>query len=339
MTEHSPSMVCPRCHQTLYFESTVCLHCGASAVFDPLAVAFVDGPACVNAELIGCNWVAPGPAQLCRSCALTRTTPDRADPVAAMAWANAERQKRRMVLQLFHLGLPVISYREQPVGGLAFDLLYSSDGSVTVGHADGVITVDVGEDDDARRARLRDRLGERYRTLLGHFRHEIGHYYWPLCAGRPEVIDATRALFGDERADYAAALDAHYQHDDPGASPPWQDGYVSDYATAHPWEDWAETFAHVLHIVGVMSSIERYGLRLRGDRWGREEPAPEPPGPQAAMTEILAAWMPLSIALNALNRAMGLEDIYPFVLSEPVRQKLIYVHDCMARAPQMVPQF
>ncbi|MCC6438188.1 MAG: putative zinc-binding metallopeptidase, partial [Acidimicrobiales bacterium] len=243
-----PSMVCPTCGQALFLESTRCVGCGQPARFDPRRVAFVVGPACANAAEIDCSWVAAAPGGLCASCALTRTTPDRADPAAVAAWASAELQKRRLVLQLLQLGLPVVPFSEQPDGGLAFDLLYSTDGSITVGHADGVITIDVGEDDDARRARLRDQLGERYRTLLGHLRHEIGHYYFPMLVKDPAVMASFRAMFGDDRVDYAAALAAHYEAAK-GDPTTWQEAYVSAYATAHPWEDWAETFAHVLHIL------------------------------------------------------------------------------------------
>ncbi|MEZ5266337.1 MAG: putative zinc-binding metallopeptidase [Acidimicrobiales bacterium] len=147
-------------------------------------MAFVDGPPCANAAVIDCSWVAPAAGELCASCALTRTTPDLADPVAVGAWSSAELQKRRLVLQLLQLGLPVVPFTDDPDHGMAFDLLYSTDGSITVGHADGVITIDVGEDDDARRA-LRDRLGERYRTLLGHLRHEVGHFTFRCSWRRP----------------------------------------------------------------------------------------------------------------------------------------------------------
>ncbi len=315
------SMRCATCGQTLFLDSTTCVRCGTPSRFDPDQMGFVEGIACANAELIDCNWTAPSAGELCRSCALTRTTPDQGEPGAMAAWANAELHKRRLVLQLLQLGLPVVSFRDRPVGGLGFDLLYSIDGSVVTGHEDGIITVDVAEDDDARRARLRDHLGERYRTLLGHFRHEIGHYYWPMLAGSGEALDTFRARFGDERMDYAQALADHYAR---GEQPPsvWQGEYVSSYASSHPWEDWAETFAHVLHIVGVMYTVDHFGVRIDGDRSDANGTAPEHPGPRAPMADILAAWLPLSVALNAINRAMGLDDLYPFVLSEVVRAKL-----------------
>ncbi|MEZ5234121.1 MAG: putative zinc-binding metallopeptidase [Acidimicrobiia bacterium] len=292
-------------------------------------MAFVDGPPCANAAVIDCSWVAPAAGELCASCALTRTTPDLADPVAVGAWSSAELQKRRLVLQLLQLGLPVVPFTDDPDHGMAFDLLYSTDGSITVGHADGVITIDVGEDDDARRARLRDRLGERYRTLLGHLRHEVGHFYFPMLVEATDAIESFRTLFGDERADYAAALEAHYAgtERDPAE---WQDAYVSAYATAHPWEDWAESFAHVLHILGVLGVTDRFGLQLEGDRWAPTVDAPELPKTHASMPDILAAWVPLSVALNAINRAMGLDDIYPFVLGPTAREKLLFVYERIA---------
>lgn len=334
-----PSMLCPTCGQALFLESTSCVACGEPACFDPYRVAFVVGPACANAATIDCSWSAPAEGGLCASCALTRTTPDRDDPVAVAAWASAEFQKRRLVLQLLQLGLPVAPLSANPDGGLAFDLLYSTDGSITVGHADGVITIDVGEDDDARRARLRDQLGERYRTLLGHLRHEIGHYYFPLLAEDPAVIESFRALFGDERADYAAALAAHYEaaKGDPST---WQEAYVSAYATAHPWEDWAETFAHVLHILGVMGVVERFGLHVEGDRWAPQIEVPDPPQTLAEGDRMIDAWVPLSVALNAINRAMGLDDLYPFVLGPTAREKLAFVHRRIAAVhprPEVAP--
>lgn len=324
-----PSMVCPHCGQALFVESTRCVACEQPARFDPHRVAFVDGPACANAEVIDCSWVAPAEGGLCTSCTLTRTTPDRDDPTAVAAWASAEFQKRRLVLQLLQLGLPVVPWCDDADGGLAFDLLYSTDGSITVGHADGVITIDVGEDDDARRLRLRDRLGERYRTLLGHLRHEVGHYYFPMLVERSDAIEAFRACFGDERADYAAALEAHYDNAERDPST-WQDSYVSAYATAHPWEDWAETFAHVLHILGVLGVVDRFGLQLSGDRWAPEVPVAEPPQTHDSMPDILTAWIPLTVALNAINRAMGLDDLYPFVIGPTAREKLAFVHQRIA---------
>ena len=137
---------------------------------------------------------------------------------------------------------------------------------MVTGHADGVITLDLAESDDVHRERRRAELGEPYRTLLGHFRHEIGHYYWPILVERAGALERCRALFGDERADYGEALERHYA-DGPPAD--WAERHVSAYATMHPWEDWAETFAHYLHI--------RDTLQTAGGVRRSSSPAPRTP--------------------------------------------------------------
>jgi hypothetical protein len=88
--------------------------------------------------------------------------------------------------------------------------------------------------------------------LLGHFRHEVGHYFWDrLVATDPHQLEEFRVLFGDDRQDYGEALKRHY---DEGAPANWQDTYISMYATMHPWEDFAETWAHYLHIVDTLET-------------------------------------------------------------------------------------
>ena len=205
---------------------------------------------CANATLADCNWVPDG-GPLCGCCALTRTRPADTDPAGLAAFARTEAAKRRLVFQLDELGLPT--------DGVVFDLLSSAEQPVTTGHADGVVTIDLAEGDDPHREALRVQLAEPYRTLLGHLRHEIGHWYWTvLVQDDPEPF---RALFGDDRADYAAALERHY-----GGSPPagWEETAVSTYATAHPWEDWAETFAHYLHIRDTLDTAAAFGLVVHG---------------------------------------------------------------------------
>jgi hypothetical protein len=44
---------------------------------------------------------------------------------------------------------------------------------------------------------------------------------------------------------------------------------------------------------------------------------------------ILQNWLPLTYALNELNRGMGLPDLYPFVLSAPAIEKLRFVHEVL----------
>jgi hypothetical protein len=169
----------------------------------------------------------------------------------------------------------------------------------------------------------------------------VGHYYWQVLVGGNGLVPGDgdggarfRDVFGDERADYGAALQRHYAL---GAPPDWVQRYVSGYATAHPWEDWAETFAHYLHICDALQTAAAYGMVVTG---------PEVSGPVAAdlvampsedsperqsMASLVATWLPLAYALNAVNRSMGKGDLYPFVLTPPVIAKLAFVHDVVRR--------
>ncbi|CAO5251648.1 zinc-binding metallopeptidase family protein [Frankia sp. AgKG'84/4] len=305
---------------------------------------------CVNAELAACNWLvqAPAPVEgdagahpggLCACCGLTRVRPADTDPVGRERFERAEAAKRRLVAQLLELGLPVVPKSIDPAGGLAFDLLNSTERKVVTGHSDGVITLDLAESDDAHRELVRTQLGEPYRTLLGHFRHEVGHYYWgSLVSADPARSDAFRNLFGDPDIDYSAALDRHYAD---GPPVDWRETHVSAYATMHPWEDWAETFAHYLHIRDTLRAAAEFGLRVDGpdlDAFGvpahRHAAEPGRPGglgghrdtPSPSAVDIIAQWLPLTYALNAINRSMGREDLYPFVLTPAVQAKLAFVH-------------
>jgi hypothetical protein len=329
---------CPTCGQLVYFENTLCLRCGSELGFDPEVGAVVrrgtgTSRSCANVVLAACNWLvrADDPHDRCRSCRITWTRPDLSDPEAAAAFVATERAKRRLVFQLLDLGLPVVGRDDDPEGGVAFQMLSSRYEAVTTGHADGVITIDLAEGDDAHRERTRQELGEPYRTLLGHLRHEIGHHYWVVLVDRAGRHDEFRALFGDERADYRAALDRHYAT---GPARGWEEHFVSAYATAHPWEDWAETFAHYLHVRDTLQTAAAYGVIVTGPVTGnrREVDADLIAAPASAAAEqdleaILGDWFPLTYALNALNRSMGRDDLYPFVLSPPAIAKLAFVHD------------
>jgi hypothetical protein len=325
------SFTCPTCGGLLFFENSRCLNCGAEVAYDRRRRGFVTVPPalrCANAVIAACNWTASAPGALCACCALTRTRPHDADTAALEAFARAEGAARRLLYQLDDLRLPVRGRDVEPEHGLAFDLLSSAAGPVTTGHADGVVTIDLAEGDDGHREALRVSLEEPYRTLLGHFRHEIGHYYWTvLVQDRPHALEVFRALFGDERADYGAALAEHYAN----AESNWTDTYVSSYATAHPWEDWAETFAHYLHIRDSLQTAAAYGVIVAGPDVDAE---PDPTAPLTSVPmdrsrdfdEIIDAWLPLTYALNAVNRSMGKDDLYPFVLSPTVLEKLRMVH-------------
>jgi len=325
------AFACPTCQHLVFFHNSVCLHCQSPLGYDPDAATIVvmdPRRQCANITLAACNWLtAPvgrnGTGALCRCCALTRTRPQPNDGPAVAMWADVESAKRRLVYQLLDLGLPIDT--------LKFDLLSSADGPVVTGHRDGVITIDLAESDDAHREQVRTHLGEAYRTVLGHLRHEVGHYYWPILV-RNDRLPACRSLFGDDQVDYTNALHHHYER---GPEPDWQEHHVSAYATMHPWEDWAETFAHYLHIRDALQTAGSFGLRAFG-------PVPVPtaaaddlvatPRPDvgaalATIDALVTDWLALSYALNAMNRSMGKDDLYPFVLAPPVIAKLGFVHE------------
>jgi hypothetical protein len=317
---------CPDCRRLVIFESLDCLHSETPLAFDWAAreiTALREGSPCANRELIGCNGLA-GRTGVCVSCALTRTRPQGDD--GRERFAKAEAAKRRLLFELLELGLPVTGYLERE-GGLAFDMLNSEHANVITGHRDGVITLDLIEADDAHREKIRTEMGEPYRTLLGHLRHEIGHYYEPiLCPDDSPDRRRYRSLFGDERADYQEAMDRHYQHGPPAD---WPEHFVSAYATMHPFEDWAETFAHYLHIRDALQTSIAHGVTVTGPNIPTSERAPLYSYPAAAsdgMQGLLDVWLPMTYALNALNRSMGAGDIYPFVLAPAVIHKLGFTH-------------
>ena len=335
---------CPTCRSLVFFENDRCLTCGTALGFEPthFTVVAVDGAGsapspwarCANAAVATCNWVVPAEAAgaLCRSCALTRTRPAD-DDLESHAWfVEAEAAKRRLVAQLLDLGLPLVSFADDAADGIGFDLLTSRFDQVTTGHEDGLITVDLAEADDAHRERVRHELGEAYRTVLGHFRHEVGHYYWMVLVERGGHLDEFRARFGDERADYGDALDAHY-----GGAPPtgWEDGHVSAYATMHPWEDWAETFAHYLHIRDTLQTAAETGVKVEAPDGTVADPARDAEdGPFRAVVD---EWITMAAALNALNRSMGAPDLYPFVLTPTVIEKLAMVDRRVREAADRSP--
>jgi hypothetical protein len=282
---------------------------------------------CIGSGEAACNWLVPadgGPR--CESCRLTRTVPAGRDPADQAHLARTELAKRRVVYQLYDLGLPVVDRAQDPERGLAFDLLSSREGPVVTGHADGVITIDLAESDDVHRTMLQAQLDEPYRTVVGHIRHEIGHYYWRVLVEDAGHTEAFRALFGDERASYADALQRHYRD---GARPGWQTAHVSAYATMHPWEDWAETFAHYLHIRDTLQTAAAWGITIAGPVGGPGSPAgvvPMDAVDQETFAPVVDDWRLVSGALNALNRSMGHDDLYPFELPGPAVERLELVH-------------
>ena len=252
--------------------------------------------------------------------------------------AAAGSGKHHLFYSLLRLKLPLANRIDDPEHGLAFDFLADSPDptgpKVMTGHDNGLITIALVEADDAERERRRTQMHEPYRSLLGHFRHEVGHYFWDVLVRDGGRLEECRAVFGDDSQDYDAALQAHYQN---GAPADWQEHYVSQYASTHPWEDWAETWAHYLHIVDTLEMASAFGIRVK-PRLMRDETLTaeinlDPYKPDASMEEIIDAWLPLTFAMNSLNRAMGNPDLYPFVLSPTVVTKLSFVHDVVHGRP------
>jgi hypothetical protein len=226
--------------------------------------------------------------------------------------------------------LPLRTRQEDPQHGLIFLFLADDPAAahkVLTGHDNGVITIALAEADEIERERRRMAMGEPYRTLLGHFRHEVGHHYWDLLVRDGGKLDQCRAVFGDDSEDYEAALKRHYQQ---GVPPNWQESHVSAYATTHPWEDFAETWAHYLHIVDTLEMAANFGMQVRpaADSIGglsmRLDFDPYTAGP---FDKIAHAWLPFVFAMNSVSRTIGLRDIYPFILSPAVIHKLSFIHD------------
>lgn len=330
------AFACPVCERLVTFESTSCLNCGSELGFDPSRRAMTSVGAsgsenhshrCANARLAACNWLVGREGELCASCVLTRTRPNDADTSGLGGFAAAEAAKRRLLFELADLGLPIVGWNERE-GGLAFDLLSSEQSPVTTGHADGVITLDLDETDPAHRERMRMRMGEPYRTVLGHMRHEIAHYYQPILVVPDSAAEARcREIFGDEREDYQEAMDRYY---DNGAPKGWEQHFVSAYATMHPWEDWAETFAHYLHVRDTLQTAAAYGVRVEGPSIETADKAPlhsRPEHGEEDIATLLDAWIPMTYALNAISRSMGAPDLYPFVLTADIESKLTFIDE------------
>ena len=340
-----------RCGTAIFFPNTQCLTCksflgylpdtSSLVALDPdpeTGTVRVEGgddlyKYCGNRETPAlCNWLlkASDSSPLCVACRLNRTIPNLGDADNARYWAAIEGAKRRLVAQLLALGLPVKSkVDEDPERGLMFDFLRSPAAGprVMTGHASGLITINVEEADDAKRAKIKQDLHEPYRTLLGHFRHEVGHYYWDRLVRDTKWLEPFRELFGDERASYAEALKRNYEQGPPAD---WANSYISSYATMHPWEDWAETWAHYLHVIDSLGTALGFGLdatdlETKISPFTRDDLyAPDDPG-AAKFLSLLNSWVEMIMVVNELARSMGYPDFYPFVMSKPVVAKLHFV--------------
>ena len=352
---------CQSCGQVVYFENTQCTHCGASLGFLPEHFLMsslkpttddrwwpqapeAQGCAyrmCQNysREQV-CNWMVPedGPLAFCTACHLNQTIPDLSVAGNRELWRRLEVGKHRLIYSLLRLGLPLIGRQEDPEAGLAFSFLadpdpvFAENARTITGHAQGLITINIAEADDALRERARQDMAEPYRTILGHFRHESGHYYWYLLARRSDWLADFRRTFGDERQDYTRAMQRNYRQGPPAD---WQSHFVSSYAAAHPWEDWAETWAHYLHIIDVLETAWVFRLRVAPGGKQDDQTAAEPdfdPYGTESLDRVIDHWLPLTYAVNSLNRSMGQPDLYPFVLAPAVLSKLGFVHEAVQQA-------
>ncbi|WP_210521774.1 zinc-binding metallopeptidase family protein [Hymenobacter terricola] len=346
---------CTHCGQVLFFENSQCERCHFPLGFETTRLVLVPlvaqsagnfqvyeatpGPAsptytyCQNHADACCNWLVPAgsPTPFCVACALNRTIPDLSNPEYRQRWQRLETAKRRLVYSLLRLGLPVVSKTADPAHGLAFNFLADPNPGggekILTGHDNGLITINIAEADDIEREMARKAMAETYRTLLGHFRHEVGHYYWDRLIGHTPHLEEYRQLFGDERQDYAAALQAHYAH---GPRPDWPQHFISAYASSHPWEDWAETWAHYLHILDTLQTAHAFGLGVNpsgaADDQHLRVAITEDPYEAADFHRIVAQWLPLTFAMNSLNRSMGQPDSYPFIIRPEVVRKLAFIH-------------
>jgi hypothetical protein len=339
---------CQACGQVLFFENTRCVQCARRVGYLPqvnLLIALEPaGPRwaavgesarryrfCRNADYDCCNWLIPSESadQLCAACRHNEIVPDLSQERNVALWRKIEVAKHRLFYSLLRLNLP-LQTRSESAEGLAFDFLGDggapSGPKVLTGHDSGRITIALAEADDAERESRRSAMREPYRTLLGHFRHEIGHYYWDQLIRDSALLAPCRALFGDDARDYGDALKAYY---DQGAPASWQERFVSGYAASHPWEDFAETWAHYLHIVDTLEMAHAFGVDIHPTLdVGREMKTHIDFEPYCAQNigELVDAWLPLTYALNSINRCMGQPDLYPFILTPAIVDKLGFIH-------------
>ena len=346
---------CSHCGQLIYFENTHCEQCGSLLGFEPhslelLSLTEENGLLrsnkrgkqfyryCSNHQYDVCNWLIPGNnnSVFCLACDLNRMIPDLSIPGHLQQWKDIETAKHRLIYSLLRMKLPLVSKTIDDQTGLAFNFIATVNDTyaekVVTGHHRGLITINIAEADDVERETARSLMKEVYRTVLGHFRHEIAHYYWNLLIFRGDKIEPFRELFGDERADYTEALKKHYEQ---GAPPDWNNHFISAYASTHPWEDWAETWAHYMHIADTLETAYSFGLSVdpHGIRTAASLRAEIKTDPYRVhdFESIIRLWLPLTLAMNSLNRSMGLNDLYPFVISPAVMNKMKFIHNLISR--------
>jgi hypothetical protein len=336
---------CQCCGNILYFENWLCAQCGHKLGYEPgkqtLLALDQDGIGfravtggtrrflCENAGRDACNWLLPEGTEgrFCLACRHNGTVPDLSVPASVRGWRELELAKHRLFYSLLRWHLPLRTRAEDPQHGLVFDFLADTPAKkIMTGHENGLITIALAEADDIERERRRLEMGEPYRTLLGHFRHEVGHHFWDLLVRDGGQLESCRALFGDDRGNYEEALQRHYKE---GPPQDWQQRYVSAYATVHPWEDFAETWAHYLHIVDTLEMAANFGIEVRpavDGSGGLSAQIDFDPYDVADFRRVVDNWLPFVFAVNSVNRAIGLRDMYPFIIAPPVIEKMSFIH-------------
>ena len=343
---------CDHCRQTVHFDNRNCVNCGYRLAFVPEDLSMhalqpdeSDGTfalfakpeqkvrLCANAAMDICNWtvLADDPNTFCPACRHNRLVPDASTEEGLRQWRRISQAQRHLFYSMLKWNLPRINRDDDPVAGLVFDFLVDEiqpDGTVKAamtGHENGLIAIRAAEADDATREQIRVSMNEPYRTMLGHFRHETGHYIWDRMVRDGGKLGEFRSVFGDETVDYGEALRRNYEE---GPPPNWQEFFISTYASSHPWEDFAESFAHYVHIVDTLETARSYGMSI--DPRSHEELAAEVdfnPYRARDAEQLVTAWVPFSLAINSIHRSMGVPDLYPFILTPAVKAKLQFVHD------------
>ncbi|PSJ17794.1 zinc-binding metallopeptidase family protein [Nitrosomonas supralitoralis] len=352
-----------RCGNNLHFENNQCFSCNRMVGYLPdesqlsALEPSVDGSWLAllnnqnyrlcknNVDYSVCNWMVPVRDEhvLCVSCRLNHVIPNLNEAQNLTLWYRVEIAKRRLLYTLYNLNLPVVSREEDPFKGMGFEFLQDKTAqgefsneltighSIATGHNSGMITINLLEAEHGSRIEMRDKMNERYRTLLGHFRHESGHYYWDLLINETDRVNSFRGLFGDERLDYQQSLRTYYDQGPPAF---WRDIWISAYASTHAWEDWAETWAHYLHMVDTVETAHDFGFRIHGHDVSppliNDMQMSSGYFTPASFDELFDDWCRLSVALNALNRSMGMDDAYPFIISDTSLNKLRYIHQIIS---------
>lgn len=341
---------CAACGQPVHFDNRSCVKCGHRLVFVPqtLSMEAIEPAGDPNWSLVAhperhvrfcanevndiCNWSVPAESNsnFCPACSHNRLVPDASTEEGVEQWRRLSQAQRHLFYSMLRLKLPHPNRDVDPQGGLVFDFLVDEmapDGSIIpamTGHDEGLIAIRAAESDDATREQIKSNMNEPYRTMLGHFRHEVGHFIWNKLVRDADRLEACRAVFGDEREDYGEALKRNYEQ---GPRPGWQETFISSYASVHPWEDFAECFAHYLHIVDTLETAHAFGIAIEpeGHQELETDVAFEPYSARSAQ-QLVDAWIPLTVALNSMQRSMGEADLYPFVLAPAVVDKLEFMH-------------